>query len=109
MSIGRLIQPLPPLMIRLSLEAPAHRLDNIARIGKKVYAAGLAQGLQANRGGGNLCLLISGAAQIVSHGPPVTTITKQSHCGCSRRYLAVAQTRTITKDGYLLPRFALTH
>src|SRR5690242_7599788 len=91
------IQSLPPLYICFATEAPAHRFDDIARVGKHFYIARFAQRFEADGGGDNFRLLVRRAAEILADCAPKAFVTEQSNCRCATRCLAVAQTRSVAK------------
>src|SRR3712207_842359 len=97
-AFARAVEPLPPLVVRLAAEAPAHRLDDVARVGLDGHAAGLAQLLQAERGRRYLRLLVRRVAEVEAEGPPHALEAQERHGRGARRLLPVAQARTVAVD-----------
>src|SRR5205085_4490624 len=89
--VDRAVKSRPPILIRLAFEAPAHRLDDVARVGQDVHVAWLAQEFEANGRGGDLGLLVRGRAEVAADGTPHVSITQERNgCG-ARRLLPVAE------------------
>jgi hypothetical protein len=58
----RAIEAFPPRQVRLAAKAAAHRFDHVTRVSKQVDLTWFAQGLEANGGSDDLCLLIRRAS-----------------------------------------------
>src|SRR5262249_14543911 len=96
------VQALPPVVIHLAAIIPFHRLGHVTRVGVQAHPAGLFQGFQPQRRRDNLSLLVGGLAQIQSERAPETLISQQGHCRRTSFVPAIAETGTVTKDGYSL-------
>src|ERR1043165_9221197 len=96
------IEPFPPRQVGFAAETSAHRFDDVARISKHFYVAGLAQCFESHGCRDDLGLLIGRAAKILADGAPESLVTEQSNRRGATRFLAVAQARAVAKDCHLL-------
>src|SRR2546423_15643432 len=88
----RFIQTLPPIMICLTTKISFHRLDHITRISVHTHTTRFLESLEAERGRGNLSLLISSVTKVISKCAPKSLVTKQRHRRRARRLAAITET-----------------
>ena len=91
MTFGGVVQTLPPIVICLAPKTPAHRFDDIFRIRMYLYAARLFQSFQAQRGGGDFCLLVGGFAEVGAERAPESLEPEQGNCRRARHVTTITQ------------------
>ena len=89
-------------MIRFLPKVAEHCLDYVPRIAKELYLARLLQISETDRRSGDLGLLVRRIAEVFANRAPKTLEPKYRDGSRARLTPAVAKTRTVADDGYLL-------
>src|SRR5689334_14660605 len=86
------VQPLPPIMIRLTPKFPFHGFDDVPRVRVYAHPTRFLEGLEPKRRRGNFSLLIGRASQIGSERAPQSFETEQRYGSRTRDIAAVTET-----------------